>query len=116
VQWWQVLTLICLTSAVAACAGTYFGRVFTSSLERKQLLELQREVAELTSEYARVLSLTKKISQRLALEDHRYKRTAATAKQQGEPPPPGDKAAAKAYYLTGRSHIDIAKMAQGAGQ
>jgi hypothetical protein len=113
---WQVLIAICLTSLVAAFVGSYLGRVSASSQLRKQIRELETEVASLTSDYSKVMALAKKISNRVALEDHRGKRHSSTAGSVAEPPPPGDRRAAKEYYLRGKTHTEIARMAMGAGQ
>lgn len=104
---WLQLTLTCALSLAAAFAGSYWGRASTSSRERKRLTELETEVAVLTSEYAKVLALAKKISNRVALEDHRGRRNTTG----DAPPPPGDRAAAKRYYLFGKSHQEIARAA-----
>lgn len=108
---WQVLIAVCLTSLVAGFAGSYWGRVFASSLLAKRLRELETEVASLTSEYSKVLALAKKISNRVALDDHRQRRGTGASSTTSGPPPPGDKKAAKAYYLTGKSHTQIAREA-----
>jgi len=111
---WLQLIVICLASLSAAYAGSYLGRVSASSRMLKRVTELETEVAVLTSEYAKVLGLAKKISQRVALDDHRHKRGSVATNSPGEPPPPGDKKAAKAFYLHGKTHQQIARMAQGA--
>lgn len=110
-QWWQVLIAVLATSLLAAFVGSYLARVFVSSLDRKALRELQTEVAVLTSEYAKVLALSKKISQRVALDDHRHKSPGRSGSTPGDPPPPGDKRAAKAYYLHGKTHQQVAREA-----
>jgi len=112
---WQAFTAICLLSAAVGFAGSYWGRVFASSRMAKRITELETEVAVLTSEYSKVLALAKKISNRVALDDHRAKRGSASTTSQGSPPPPGDKRAAKAYYLNGKNHADIARMAMRPG-
>lgn len=110
---WLQLTVICTASLLAACVGSYLGRAFASSRISKRISELETEVAVLTSESAKVLGLVKKVSQRVALEDHRHRRGSGATNSPGEPPPPGDKRAAKAFYLTGRDHAAVARMAQG---
>lgn len=75
--------------------------------------EIETEVASLTSEYSKVMALAKKVSNRIALDQHRERRNSSTTAS-ADPPPPGDKRAAKEYYLRGKSHIEIARMASGA--
>jgi hypothetical protein len=111
VQWWQLFIGASAISLAAGFVGSFLARVFVSSLDRRQLRELQTEVAVLTSEYAKVLALSKKISNRVALDDHRQKRSGTGQSATGSPPPPGDKRAAKAYYLTGKTHQQIAREA-----
>lgn len=113
---WLQLIVICLASLSAAFVGSYSGRAFASSRISKRVTELETEVAVLTSEFAKVLALAKKISQRVALDDHRAKRGSVSTTSPGEPPPPGDKKAAKAFYLTGKSHQQVARMAQGSAE
>lgn len=108
---WQVLTLVCLTSCAAACVGSFLARGSAYSLLKRRVRELETEVASLTSEYSKVLGLAKKISQRVALDDHRHKRSGIARSDGAGPPPPGDKKAAKAYYLHGKSHQQIAREA-----
>lgn len=112
---WLQLTLTCALSLAAAFAGSYWGRAFASSLLAKRVIELETEVATLTSEYSKVLALAKKISQRVALDDHRHK-ASGTARSGGAAPPPGDKEAAKRYYLFGKTHQEVARRAMGAGE
>lgn len=109
---WLQLIVICLASVSAAFVGSYSGRAFASSRISKRVTELETEVAVLTSEYSKVLGLAKKISQRVALDDHRGKRGSA-ASSAADPPPPGDKRAAKAFYLHGKTHQQIAREAMG---
>jgi hypothetical protein len=107
VQWWQLFIAALAISLVAGFVGSFLARVFVSSLDRKQLRELQTEVAVLTSEYSKVLALSKKISNRVALDDNRHK----SSRNSADPPPPGDKRAAKAFYLHGKTHQQIAREA-----
>lgn len=106
---WQLCIAICLPSLAVGFVASYLGRDFASSRIKKQLRELETEVASLTSEYSKVTALAKKISNRVALDQHRS--SVSTAK--GEPPPIGDKEAAKRYYLLGKSHQQIALEASG---
>lgn len=112
---WLQLIVTFGTSLAAAFVGSYLGRVSVSSQMRKRVTEVETEVAVLTSEYSKVLGLAKKISNRVALDDHRQKRTSRSSTDD-DPPPPGDKRAAKAYYLNGKSHADIARMAMKGSQ
>jgi len=107
-QWWQVLIAICSASALAGFAGAYLGRAFASSRLSKRISELETDSAVQASEFAKVLALTKKISQRVALDQHRMIRNRSSI---DDAPPPGDKAAAKAFYLRGKSHTEVARMA-----
>lgn len=113
---WLQLTLTFALSLAAAFAGSYSGRAFASSRLAKRVTELETEVATLTSEYSKVLALAKKISQRVALDQHRDRPPRDTSATLGNPPPPGDKAAAKRFYLTGKTHQDVARRAMGAGE
>lgn len=115
-QWWQLFIGASAISLAAGFVGSFLARVSVSSLDRRQLRELQTEVAVLTSEYAKVLALSKKISNRVALDDHRAKNRMASSASGEGPPPPGDKRAAKAYYLHGKSHSQIAREAMNGAQ
>lgn len=108
---WQLFIALCLTSLLAGCVGGYLGRAFASSRLSKRVSELETESAIQASEFAKVLALSKRISQRVALDQHRTMRGASTVTPTSEPPPPGDKAAAKAFYLRGKSHTEVARMA-----
>lgn len=110
---WLLCILVCLPSLAVGFAASYWGRAFASSQLRKQLRELETEVASLTSEYSKVTALAKKISNRVALDDHRHRRNGSGPSAGGSPPPIGDKAAAKAYYLNGKTHAQIAREAMG---
>lgn len=114
-QWWQVFIGICLVSVLAGYAGSYLQRASVSSRDRKRITELETEVAVLTSEFSKVLGLAKKISQRVALDDHRHK-SPRNSLGRGDPPAPGDKKAAKQYYLFGKSHQQIAREAMNGVQ
>lgn len=109
---WLQLIVICATSLAAGFAGSYSGRAFASSRLAKRVTELETEVATLTSEYSKVLALAKKISQRVALEDYRDRKSGKSA----APPAPGDKEAAKRFYLFGKTHQEVARRAMGAGE
>lgn len=113
---WLLCTLVCLPSLAVGFAASYLGRAFASSQLRKQLRELETEVASLTSEYSKVTALAKKISNRVALDDHRAKRSGTAASAGVGPPPLGDKRAAKAYYLNGKTHAQVAREAMGAAE
>lgn len=115
-QWWQAFIVICSVSVLAGYAGSYWQRASVSSRDRKRITELETEVAVLTSEYSKVLGLAKKISQRVALDDYRHKSPRARSLDLGLPPPPGDKRAAKAYYLHGKTHQQIAREAMNGVQ
>jgi hypothetical protein len=54
------------------------------------------------------MGLAKKISQRVALDQHRQNRATTTGPESNSPPPPGDKKAAQAHYLHGKTHQQIA--------
>lgn len=114
-QWWQVFIAICSASVLAGFAGSFLARAFVYSRDRKRISELETEVAVLTSEYSKVLGLAKKISQRVALDDHRHK-SSRNSLGRGEPPPPGDKKAAKQYYLFGKTHQQIAREAMNGAE
>jgi hypothetical protein len=113
---WQVAITSFLSALIAGSAVAYLARASLSSRERKRISELETEVATLHSELARVLQLSKKISQRVALDQHRHKSPRSTrVDERDDPPPQGDKAAAKAYYLRGRSHAEVARLAMRGG-
>lgn len=112
-QWWQVLIAICSASALAGFAGAYWGRVFASSRLAKRISELETDSAVQASEFAKVLALTKKISQRVALDQHRQVSTRANRSSTEDAPPPGDKRAAREHYLRGKTHQQIALIARG---
>jgi len=113
---WLQLILICFASSTASFAASYLLRGSTSLRDRKLLLELQTEVATLASELSKVLALTNRISKRVALDQHRERKGSSGSTERGDPPPPGDKAAAKAYYLNGKSHQQVAREAAGMQQ
>lgn len=119
----QQFIVICLISLGAGFAGSYLARASGYSLFRKRLREVETEVASLVSEHAKVLDLVKKISQRQALSDHRqalsdhrHKAARGSRSDTGDPPPAGDKAAARMFYLRGKSHQEIARMATGVSE
>lgn len=109
---WLQLIVTCALSAGAAYAAAYWGRVFASSQLRKRITELETDVATLTSEYSKVMALSKKISQRVALDDHRHKAN-GRGRSDGPPPPGATKAELREYYLKGRTQKEIAAMHAG---
>lgn len=112
---WPQVMMTCLLSLAAGFAGAYLKRVSGFIALRNRILSLETEVASIHSELAKVLALNKRISQRVALDQHRDRRHGTTPISP-EPPPPGDKAAAKAYYLGGRTHSEVARLALRGGR
>lgn len=111
------IIVICVTSLAAAFAGSYSGRVFASSRLARRITELETEVATLTSEYSKVLALAKKISNRVALDDHRRTNSKASNRtDDGAPPLGASKAELRDFYLRGKTQKEIAAMHAAGGK
>lgn len=114
-QWYLALIAIFISSLSAGFVAAYLAKVSVSSPLRKRIFSVEQDLTALVSEFGNLQNLTKKISQRVALDQYRHRRG-----KKGDPtdevdetptiPAPGDKRAAKAFYLTGRTHQDVARL------
>lgn len=110
------IIMVCLLSGVVGYAAASFRLASGSLLLKKRVSELASEQQILAAESEKLMVLVKKLSNRQALADHRHKANGKGLSDGADPPAAGDKKAAKAYYLNGKSHADIARMAMNGGK
>lgn len=102
--WFSTLcTLICLLCCGVALAALRSLRAFESSRPQKRLSEVEVSQAELASTLESLTTSLKRLSAKTNMRNLRQ--------QRADDEPPLTKAEARAKYLHGRSHVEIARMA-----
>lgn len=96
----MLISMACCVVAVAALRSL---RAFASSRPQKRLSDLELSQAELASTLESVTLSLKRLSSRQGMRELRARRA--------DEAPPATKEEARARYLRGRSHAEIARMA-----
>jgi len=96
---WLQFTLICLASATAAFVGGRFLPASLSSRLRKQLSQQSVDIEQLASDVARLTNLIRTVSNRIAVGQHKAKKSGEVPLEADAAPPPGaSKAEVRKFY------------------